>query len=145
MGIDSNKQLVQRLLDKSVNVHRADLLDRFVHTDVRVHPATPGTAPDTAGVEALREAFGRFRDAFPDLHITAEELIGEKDLVVARWTATGTHTGELAGIAATGTTVRWDGIDIYRLVDGKIAEWWRNDDFVWLLHQLGRPLVPAPE
>jgi hypothetical protein len=32
---------------------------------------------------------------------------------------------------------------MYRFADGKIVEWWRNDDFVWLLHQLGRDLLPA--
>lgn len=145
MGTDSNKDLVRRLVENSVNVHRADLLDDFVHADVRVHPGTPGTAPDTEGIEQLREAFARFRTAFPDLHIITDGLIAEGDLVAARWTATGTHSGELAGIAPTGKTVRWAGIDIYRLLDGKIVERWRNDDFVWLLHQLGRQLVPSPE
>ena len=145
MGTDSNKDVVRRMVEDCVNTNRVDLLDRFVHADVRVHPGTPGTAPDTEGIDQLREAFIRFRTVFPDLHITTEDLIAEGDLVVARWTGTGTHSGELAGIAATGTTVGWAGIDIYRLVGGKIVEWWRNDDFVWLLHQLGRSLVPTPE
>lgn len=61
--------------------------------------------------------------------------------MAVRWTATGTHRDELAGIAATGNTVSWGGTDIYRLADGKVVEWWRNDDFVWLLHQLGRDVL----
>jgi len=72
-----------------------------------------------------------------------DHVISVAGTVAARWTATGTHRSNLAGIRATGRTVRWGGIDMYRLVDAKIVEWWRNDDFVGLLRQLGRdPLEP---
>ena len=143
MGIDENKDVLRRMVDECVNEHRSDLLDRFVAPDVRVHPGTPGAAPDTVGLDALRRAFEGFRRAFPDLHITLDQLLAEGDLVAARWTATGTHSGALAGIEPTRTEVAWSGTDIYRLTDGRVAEWWRNDDFVWLLHQLGRDLVPS--
>jgi predicted ester cyclase len=143
MTIEQNKDVVRRLVEECVNRHRADLLDEFVGSALRVHPGTPGTAPDTVGVDALRESFQRFRSTFPDLHITIEEMIAERDRVAARWTATGTHSGALAGIAATGNAVRWGGTDLYRLEGGKVVEWWRNDDFVWLLHQVGRDLIPA--
>ena len=143
MGIEENKDVVRRMVEECVNTHRADLLGQFVGPDLRMHPGTPGTAPDTVGVDALRDSFHRFRSTFTDLHITIEEMVSEGDLVAARWTATGTHTGDLAGIAATGNAVRWGGTDLYRLVDGTIVEWWRNDDFVWLLHQVGRDVIPA--
>jgi predicted ester cyclase len=141
MGIEENKDVVRRLIDECVNAHRADLLPEYVDAGLRVHPGTPGSAPDTEGIDALRESFQRFRVALPDLHVSPEQMVAEGDLVAVRWTATGTHSGDLAGIAATGTAVRWSGTDVYRLTDGKIVEWWRNDDFVWLLHQLGRDLV----
>jgi predicted ester cyclase len=143
MGIAENKDVVRRMVDECVNTHRADLLDQFVDPDLRFHPGTPGTAPDTVGVDGLRESFQRFRSTFTDLHIRIEEMISEGDLVAARWTATGIHSGDLAGIAPTGNDVRWGGTDVYRLADGKVVEWWRNDDFVWLLHQVGRDLIPA--
>jgi predicted ester cyclase len=143
MGIAENKDVIQRMVDECVNEHRAEILDQFVTSDVRVHPGTPGTAPVTEGIDELRTAFQRFRTPFPDLHITLDQLLAEEDLVAARWTATGTHSGPLAGIESTGAHVRWGGTDIYRLVDGRVAEWWRNDDFVGLLHQLGRDPVPA--
>jgi predicted ester cyclase len=143
MGTEKNKDVVRRMIDECVNTHHADLLEQFVHPDLRMHPGTSGTAPDTEGLDGLRQAFEHFRITFPDLHVYAEQLVAEGDLVTARWTATGTHSGELAGIPRTGTSVRWSGIDIYRLDDGRIVEWWRNDDFVWLLKQLGRDLVPT--
>ena len=142
MGIPENKDVVRRFIEECVNTHRSELLADYVDAGLRAHPGTPGAAPDTDGLDAIREAFQRFRTAFPDLHITPEEMIAEGDLVAVRWTATGTHSGELAGIAATGTAVRWAGTDMYRLTAERIVEWWRNDDSVWLLHQLGRDLLP---
>lgn len=107
---------------------------------ILAHRARPR---DTVGIEELRAASERFHEAFPDLHIALDDVIAAGDRVAARWTATGTHRGELAGISATGRQVRWGGIDVYRFADGKIVEWWRNDDFAWLLQQLGRdPLTP---
>ena len=144
MGIAENRDLVQRLVDECVNTHRGELLMRFVAADLRVHPGTPGTAADTEGIDGLRETFHRFRTTFPDLHVTIHDLIAEGDRVAARWTASGTHSGELAGIAPTGTAVSCGGTDVYRIADDRISEWWRNDDTVWLLHQLGRELIPSP-
>jgi steroid delta-isomerase-like uncharacterized protein len=127
---------VRRLIDECVNTHRADLLDAHVTADVRVHAATPGGAPDTEGVEELRTAFSSFRSVFPDLHITVEDVVSDGDRVALRWTAQGTHAGELAGVPATGRAVRWGGIDVYRFDRGRIAEWWRNDDQAGLLAQV---------
>ena len=141
--MEDNEQIVRRLVEECVNSNRPDLLPDFVDPDVRVHPGTPGAAPDTKGIDELREAFRRFHHVFPDLRVTLDDVIATNDKVAARWTATGTHRTEFAGIPATGGSVRWGGTDIYRLADGKVAEWWRNDDFVGLLQQLRRdPLAP---
>lgn len=141
-----NEKQVRRLVDEGVNANRSDVLASVVAQDVRVHPATPGAAPDTEGIEELTVTFRRFHDAFPDLHITLDDVVAAGDEVAARWTATGTHRGELAGIPATGMAVRWAGIDIYRLDRGRVVEWWRNDDFAGLMHQLGpAPLAPAED
>jgi steroid delta-isomerase-like uncharacterized protein len=141
--VGENEKLVRRLVEESVNANRPELLEWMVARDVRVHPGTPGAAPDTDGIEELKEAFKRFHVAIPDLHIALDDVIAAGDRVATRWTATGTHQGELAGIPATGRTVRWGGIDVYRVNDGLIVEWWRNDDFIGLLHQLGQDPLPA--
>ncbi len=143
MGIEENKNLVRRMVAECVNTHRADLLGQFVSPDLIIHPGTPGRAPDTEGVDGFRRAFEGFRRTFPDLRVELEQMVAEGDLVAARWTATGTHTGELAGIAPTGAAVTWGGTDMYRLVETRIVELWRNDDLVELLHQLGRDVIPA--
>ena len=78
-----------------------------------------------------------YRGAFPDLHFTLEDVIGEGDRVVVRWTATGTHKAEVMGVPATGKRVAVTGIEVSRFADGKLAETWVNWDALGLLRQLG--------
>jgi predicted ester cyclase len=74
---------------------------------------------------------------FPDLHVTIEDkLIAEDDMVVARLTLTGTHTGPFAGQPGGGQRVRWSSIRIYRIADGKVVETWAMQDRLGLLQQL---------
>lgn len=144
MTVEQNVRTIRRMVDDAVNADRSDLLEQFVHPGVRVHPGTPGAAPDTVGVDELAAAFRGFHTTFPDLHVRIEDVVADEDRVAARWVASGTHSAELAGIAATGRTVTWGGTDVYRLVDGKVVEWWRNDDTAWLLDQLRRPVAGTP-
>jgi predicted ester cyclase len=57
--------------------------------------------------------------------------------VVERFTASGTHQGELMGVTGTGETITLHGINIFRIADGKIVERWGQLDQLGLLHQLG--------
>ena len=75
--------------------------------------------------------------AFPELHQTIEEQIAEGDKVAYRWTACGTHQGELMGMAPTGNWVTFTEISIARLADGKIEEIWENYDALGMQQQLG--------
>ena len=141
MPIEENKDVVRRFVDECVNTHREDLLDQFVDEAVTMHPGTPDSAQATQGIDELRDAYRRFRVLVPDLHVTHELLIGEGDYVVARWTTTGTHATEIAGIPPSDKQLRWGGTDIYRLEGGRIVEWWRNDDFAGLLRRLSRRVL----
>lgn len=71
--------------------------------------------------ERLTKGFNGTTEAFPDVNIGVDEMIAEGDKVVLRWTLTGTHQGNYQGIPATGKAIKWNGIDIYTLADGKIA------------------------
>jgi steroid delta-isomerase-like uncharacterized protein len=75
--------------------------------------------------------------AFPDLHITIDDLIAEGDKVVKVWTAHSTHKGELMGIPATGKAIVVKGMEVFRIVDGKIAENWVIMDNMGMMQQLG--------
>jgi predicted ester cyclase len=84
-----------------------------------------------------------YRNAFPDLRITIDEQIAEGESVVTRWTATGTHEGELMGMAATGKQATTAGINVNRVSGGKLVEGWGLFDQLGLLQQIGAVPVPT--
>ena len=84
-----------------------------------------------------------YLDAFPDLHISLDELIAEDDRVFVRSTMTGTHDGEYKGIAPTGRTVAADCAEVYRLADGKITGYWCLLNVAGLMRQLTEESVTA--
>jgi steroid delta-isomerase-like uncharacterized protein len=132
----SNKATVRRLLD-AMNTGDAELIsqtiDEVFEPDVKQHAPFEAT-----GTQALKEmVVARLHRAFPDLHITAEELIAEGDKVVERDTVTGTHQGEYMGLPPTGKSVSYNEIFIMRFVNGRIAEIWGIVDIFSQMKQLG--------
>ncbi len=93
--------------------------------------------PPIHGLEALKQFVTMFRTAFPDLHLTIEDLIAEGDKVTVRFTSTGTQRGELMGIPPTGKRATVTGINIIRFENGKGVEGWSNFDALGMLQQLG--------
>jgi hypothetical protein len=59
-----------------------------------------------------------FRAAFPDLHFTLELLVVEEDMVVGRWTATGTNTSLWGNIPPTGKIAKFSAVNIFRIANG---------------------------
>jgi len=132
---EANKEVVRRYSDDFWGRGDADLADELFSAEFVDHnPAAPGLPP---GPEGQRQVLAAYRSAFPDLAVTTEEIIGEGDRVVLRWSARATHQGELLGIPPTGKQVTLSGIDILRIEDGKIAERWAEDSSLRLLQQLG--------
>jgi len=129
----------RRIIEEIFGAGNYELAHELVAADAVGHdPARP---EPTAGPDGLIESARGYRDAFPDLKVTANQVIADGDHVAVRWTARGTHKGELFGIAATGKEATVTGITIDRWADGKIAESWTNWDTLGLLQQLGA--VPA--
>jgi predicted ester cyclase len=97
--------------------------------------------------QQMREAVTRgcmsYLEAFPDLHISLDELIAEDDRVFVRSTLTGTHDGEYKGIAATGRNVAADSAEVFRLSDGKIVGYWCLMNVAGLMRQLTEEQVSA--
>ena len=69
-----------------------------------------------------------YRNAFPDIRFTVEDLIAEGETVVARWSCRGTHKGELNGIAPTNKQFHITGVSIARFTNGKMFEGYVNWD-----------------
>jgi steroid delta-isomerase-like uncharacterized protein len=97
---------------------------------------------DKTGPELAKEVFRTLLRAYPDLHITVEDLIEEGDKLVTRNTVTGTHQGEYMGVPPTGKSVTYSEIFIARFADGRIAESWGVVDALTQMQQLGA--IPSP-
>jgi steroid delta-isomerase-like uncharacterized protein len=139
MSTEDNKAIIRRQYEEAINEQKLDLLDELIGPDYVSHD--PTLPEPIRGVEGLKEYAGGYFTAFPDLQFTIEEQIAEGDTVVTRWTARGTHEGELFGIAPTGKRTTTTGVSIERLADGKIVESHDQWDALGLMQQLG--VAPA--
>ncbi len=92
---------------------------------------------DATGPEVLKQVWAVLLAAFPDLQLDVEDLIGEDDKVVARIVVTGTHLGEYMGVGATGKSIAYDEIFIFRFVNGRVVETWGVVDIHSQMRQLG--------
>jgi steroid delta-isomerase-like uncharacterized protein len=133
------KDLVRRYSDDFWGRGDAEAADELFTEDFVDH--NPASPEQTGGREGQKQVLALFRSAFPDLRVTTEEIIVEDDKAALRWTARGTHEGELMGIPATGKQITLTGIDILRIADGRLAERWAEGDNLGMLQQLG--VVPA--
>lgn len=77
-------------------------------------------------------------EALPDLTVEVQLMVAEGDLVAVRSIMRGTHRGELMGVPPSGRRVAIDGIDILRVVDGRIVEHWGLTNVLGFLEQSGR-------
>jgi len=131
-----SNNLIQRFYTEVIAGGNIDLFDELVSEDFVDHEeALPGQPPGKAGGRFFAEAI---RAAFPDITVkTAGPALSDGDFQAAHVIMTGTHQGDLMGIAATGRTVEFGGTDIIRIQDGKIVEHWGTTDTMTLMQQLG--------
>lgn len=130
-----HRELVQRFVEEVFNRGNFDDLSDLVTSDYVHHDPTTGEFG--SGIEGFKQLINYYRKAFPDLKIALDDQIVAKDMVVDRWTGSGTHEGELMGIAPTRKNVTATGISIHRISGGKIAETWNQYDAFGMLKQLG--------
>ncbi|MDT7704654.1 MAG: hypothetical protein QOG20_261 [Pseudonocardiales bacterium] len=137
--ITRNKHIVDAFIQELFTKGDLSAVDRYLDPGFVNHdPPFPG-APD--GPEGMRQAAALFREALPDWHSDLDQLVAEGDTVVERFTASGTHRGELMNVVPTGNTIVLAGINIFRVRGDKIVERWGRLDDLALLRQLG--LAPS--
>ena len=129
MSLKENKKIVRRFIE-AYNKRNLDLIDDFVAPDYVDHT-------NKVDREGLKQLFNMGLTAFPDWHETIEDIIAEGDKVWVRLAYTGTHTGEFMGLAPTGKKITSKAVDIYRIVNGKLAEYWNVTDMVNIFKQIG--------
>ncbi len=127
-----NKRVANRVVTEILSGGNYELANELYAPDFVNHGQTRdvGLAEDQAAARG-------WKSAFPDLVMTADELIAEGDLVTVLWSARGTNTGTGNGLPATGKALTGRGITIWRIVDGRITEEWSAFDQLSIMQQLG--------
>ena len=139
MTLEENKSIARRINNEVWSKGNLAVIDEIYAAKYVNHDPMPEIAPNREG---LKQSVSMMKAAFPDLQTQTEDLVAEGDKVVNRWTASSTHKGEFMGIAPTGKRVTITGIQICRIVDGKVVEDWTEYDMLGMMQQLG--VVPPP-
>ena len=126
---EDGKVLVRSYYDRVINGRDLDAVGEFF-TDERL-------------VEGVRRGCFSYLQAFPDLHVSVDDLISEGDRVFCRSTMTGTHDGEYKGIPATGRHIAAESAEVFRIADGKFVGYWCLANVAGLMRQLTEEPVPA--
>jgi steroid delta-isomerase-like uncharacterized protein len=132
---EANKAVVIRAIEEIWNKGNLPVADELYTSSYTHHDtSTPDAGP---GPEGEKQRASLYRAAFPDLKLKVEDLIAEGKKVILRWTGTGTHKGELAGIAPTGKPIDISGITVVHFTDGRMSEGWVSWDALVMMRQLG--------
>lgn len=136
---NENRALATRYFEEMCNGRKLGVADEiFAAGHIHHDPSSPWVGP---GPEPMEKLVSIYQTGFPDAHWAVNAVYEAGDAVIVRWTGTGTHRNDLTGIAPTGKSVSVDGVMIFRIANGKIAESWDVWDTLGMLQQLG--VAPA--
>ena len=135
--LKENKKLVQRYYDELRNHWEYSLIDEII-SEAFEFRGSIGIA--TQGRDSFKGYMNTIRVAFPDFFNTVEDLIAEANKVVAILTYTGTHQGNIFGIAPTGRPIHYAGTALFHIEAGQILSGWVLGDRLGLLQHLGAPV-----
>ena len=126
---EANKALVLRVYSEWWNANgNAASVDEMVSPDFIGHL----DQGKIRTIETLRRDIAVFQSALGGLREDVDDIIAEGDRVAVRYTLHATHTGDFYGLPATGKAIKISGIEIFRIADGKIAEFWHFGESIVL-------------
>jgi predicted ester cyclase len=138
MTKEHNKAIERRMVAEALNKGNLDAADKCLDPDYVYHG--PGGV-EVRGIEGDKKFLAQLRTAYPDIHVTIEDILAEGDMVATRTLCTFTFTGQAGNVTPTGKKVSMAGSIIERFKDGKIVETWELYDRLDLYQQLG--LIPS--
>jgi predicted ester cyclase len=138
-NVAANKKVVLAFLEDVLADHHGDHAAGYFTPDAQFHAGTVGTITGNTNIGGVLSAVVA---AVPDLHPALQDIFGQGNEVVVRLVVTGTQTGDLLGIPASGRPLRWDAVDVYQLKGGKISQEWAAEDLTAILNDTGTFKAP---
>lgn len=135
----SPREVVDAWFNEVWNDGNEATIDRLMMPEAVYH----GLPAPVVGPAQFKPFFRAFRQAFPDIRVQVLQTICEGDTIACRCAVTGTHRGPGMG-EATGRPIRFEGMAMAVIRDGRIHEGWNSFDFMTMYQQIGLlPALPA--
>jgi len=125
VSAQENEALVRRYFEEVWAKGNVAAVDDFMAPDYVEHTGPPGWRP---GRDILKQYAAMYHNAFPDVRGTLHDVLAQGDKVAYRWSASGTHLGEWAGVPPTGLHMTTRGITVHRIAGGRCVEGWASAD-----------------
>jgi steroid delta-isomerase-like uncharacterized protein len=137
---EANKAKTRQFYEEVMNGHKLETVDALCAADFTDH--NPEQGHSGKGLADMKQAFSGWFTAYPDMHVTIDNMVAEGDMVATMFTVTGTWRGDMMGMKPNGKSFKAAGTDFVRIKDGKATERWGTFDAMGMLQQLG--LAPMP-
>ncbi len=134
-----NKEIILNIYKAEVNGDW-DALGKWIADDVMNHTAGPVGAK---GLETSKAMMQSFFAAFPDLKVNVQNILADGDMVSTHFTITGTHKNNFMGTPATGNKINFGGMELFRIKNGKVVDFWAYMDNMTMMQQLGMMQGPG--
>jgi len=134
---EENKEIMRRVLEEAFGQGRVEVVDEVLHSNFVCWDPNSESG-EIRGADTIKSEIEYFRNAVPDLTYTVDDQIVEGDMVVSRYTASGTHQGEFFGVPGSGKRIEMTGINIDRFDEsGKLVEEWVEYDLLGAMRKIG--------
>lgn len=136
--VASNKQIMHKFIDLFESGNWDDF-DQVIANDCVLH--YPGGV-DVVGLDAMKSGWQVFFGAMQDMSVTPLAEVSEGDILMEFYTFSANYTGEYMGQQISGVPIKYNQVEMVRIANDKIVEWWVEMDRLWMSQQLGFELEP---
>ena len=136
----TNVAVIRKMLDVIQNGGPDGLDQVFAANWVNHDPSLP----PMQCLEGAKQLVALWSAGLSNTKVVIEDSVSDGDKVAVRFRITGTNTGNMLGIPASGRMVNVTATGIFRIVDGKATDNWVNFDALGLLQQIGAVPMPTP-
>lgn len=133
-AMEKNKMVVGKIF-KALEANSVDSLVTYFADNMLEHAPAPGGS--TTGPQSQRDLMKFYGAAFPVVKFTNISMLADGDMVVAHFNIKGKNSGPMGEMPATNKDVDVNGVDIYKMENGKVAEHWAYFEEGKMMMQLG--------